>query len=91
MIGYLVAAKALVKCLPVIVEALTAAQAAERKTSAVTPPVCCGQCGDTPFIVRWGAIRIGQCLDGYYYLATADGEPDLLCRDCWQAALEGGN
>lgn len=53
----------------------------------ISPPVACSKCGSEPYIVRWGSIRIGQELDGYYYVASSIGEPQLLCRDCWHDAL----
>ena len=52
-----------------------------------TDPVTCDGCGAEPWTIRWGAIRVGQELDGFYSQATTDGEPRLLCRTCWYLAL----
>lgn len=52
-----------------------------------TPPVRCVRCGSEPWVIRWGNIRVGQDLSGYYYQATMDGAPDLLCRDCWHTNI----
>lgn len=52
-----------------------------------TEPAACAHCGDVPWVVRWGAIRVGQDLAGYYYLATTGNESILLCRECWERAL----
>lgn len=47
----------------------------------------CVECGEEPFVVKWGAVRVGQDLSGYYY-QPAVGEPNrLLCRDCWNRVL----
>jgi hypothetical protein len=56
-------------------------------SSVPTPPSRCAQCGSEPWIVRWGSIRIGQQLDGFYYQATAGQGPRLLCRGCWHSAI----
>lgn len=56
-------------------------------TTEPTPVAACERCGEVPFIVRWGTIRIGQELDGFYYQATAGGPPILLCRSCWHASI----
>lgn len=53
----------------------------------VSPPARCAKCGDEPWIIRWGSIRIGQQLDGYYYQATVGGDPLLLCRECWHRTI----
>lgn len=60
---------------------------ANSKPGSITPPVQCGQCGATPWVVRWGAIRVGQELAGFYYQATTDGAPLLLCQECWDESL----
>jgi len=58
-----------------------------RPGQGATPPAHCARCGAEPWIVRWGSIRIGQQLDGYYYQATVGKDPILLCRDCWHSAI----
>jgi len=52
-----------------------------------TAPLRCEECNAEPWVVRWGAIRIGQELDGYYSLATTGATPRLVCRSCWYRAL----
>lgn len=54
-----------------------------------TPPARCSRCNAEPWIVTWGAIRVGQQLDGFYYLATAGGPHLLVCGECWQKATDG--
>lgn len=53
----------------------------------ITPPIECPGCGAEPFIVRWGAVRLGQSLDGYYARPTVNGEHSIVCRECWERAL----
>lgn len=47
----------------------------------------CDDCGAEPFAVRWGRIRVGYDLDGYYSQLTSDGTARLLCRDCWHVSI----
>lgn len=47
----------------------------------------CDECGDAPFEVKWGKIRVGYDLDGYYSQLTSDGTVRLLCRTCWNGSI----
>lgn len=60
---------------------------AEEQGLGATPPVRCEQCGETPWVVRWGSIRIAQELDGFVYQATSGPNPLLLCRKCWLSSI----
>lgn len=62
-------------------------RAANWEPGTVSTPVECAGCGAVPWVIRWGRIRIGQELDGYYSLAIAEGDPELLCRSCWYLAI----
>lgn len=54
---------------------------------SVTETVKCAGCEEEAWVIRWGAIRVGQDLSGWYAQATADGAPILLCRACWYKSI----
>lgn len=54
---------------------------------SVTETVRCADCHEEAWVIRWGRIRVGQDLSGYYAQASTDGVPVLLCRGCWHKRL----
>lgn len=51
--------------------------------------VTCDQCSVEPWAVRWGGIRIGYDLGGWYSQLASDGTHRLLCEHCWQQSITG--
>lgn len=87
MFDWILAGKLINRLLHMAMEILSEDYRPEGGHHWATPPARCAKCGTEPWIVRWGSIRIGQQLDGFYYQATAGPDPILLCRDCWHAAI----
>lgn len=80
-------ARSIYRGLYAMMEALAAEESGIGQREQPTAPVRCARCGAEPWVIRWGNIRVGQDLAGYYYQATLTGAPDLLCRDCWHQSL----
>lgn len=86
--GYVSAALEMGRLLvPLVIAALERMDRPDPEVQDVSTLARCVECGDEPFVITWGAVRVGQDLSGYYY-QPAVGEPNrLLCRDCWNRVL----
>lgn len=73
--------------LTLIAKLLDAADSDASGTVGVSEVLRCDGCGAEPWVIRWGSVRIGQDLAGYYSIATNQAEPILVCRECWERGL----
>lgn len=62
-------------------------RSAAAESVSVNDTVRCTDCDEEAWVMRWGRIRIGQDLSGWYAQASMDGTPELLCRGCWHKRL----
>lgn len=87
MLSALLTSKIVNRLMELVVEMYCEDRPEMAKQHWPSPPARCAQCGSEPFVVKWGAVRVGQDLCGYFYQATSGPEPELLCRDCWHRVL----
>lgn len=80
-------AQLVAKVVIAVISILESREGGDRGGSNVTETVKCASCGEEAWVIRYGAIRVGQDLTGWYAQATTDTVPVLLCRSCWHKAI----
>lgn len=81
------AAKICIKVATIVLDILQTEGEPGTQRSSVTETIRCAGCGEEAWVVRWGSIRVGQDLSGWYAQASTDSVPVLLCRGCWHRSI----